>query len=461
MKRRLLAWFLAFVMLIGAFSSNAIVAEASILTDLAEYFGLASDSKVDPDSYRYGKVDVYSTFEAGEVLKDSFYYSDDWFFQKPDERNDALALASMQLVAATLEGSKDSAGAAFLKKLGFEEIGFSGFDSDDPDDCAFMWGRKNIEKDGRSNVLLAVVIQSYSMDKKIKEKGWKQNFTVNGETIDAEHYAFSVAAEKAVAKILSLSGNKSTKTWIMGQSRGGALANIIASKLSKETTFCETFEAPATVAKEAAGDYENIHNYICGDDVVTMIPPWGMVRYGVDIPLNIPELEEKVEEELTKLGSGAAGMGQMDNKEEFVKNLVDSLGWEIPDRDAYTKKQEGCEGTATYQDAICKLVGSVLNGEFSGIDADGLIGNIADLLPIIQSLSEAIKNHSDEKYWEAAKGFHELLNAVMEKNPLSLDDTYLFLKLAGKALINPDIDPESEDPTQIIISHLTDRKSVV
>ena len=38
MKRRLLAWFLAFVMFIGAFSSNAVVADASILTDLAEEF---------------------------------------------------------------------------------------------------------------------------------------------------------------------------------------------------------------------------------------------------------------------------------------------------------------------------------------------------------------------------------------------------------------------------------------
>ena len=381
MKRRLLAWFLAFVMLIGAFSSNAVVADASILTDLAEYFGLVSDSKVDPDDYQYGKMDVYSTFEAGEVLKDSFYYTDDWFFQKTSERNDALALASMQLVATTLDGSKDGAGAALLKKFGFEDIGFYGFDSGDPDDCAFMWGKKNIEKDGKANVLLAVVIQSYSMDKKIKEKGWKQNFTVNGEVIDAEHYAFSVAAKKVLPEILSLSGNKSTKIWIMGQSRGGALANIIASKLDKEWTFCETFEAPATVEAKAAGDFPNIHNYICSDDVVTMIPPWGMVRYGVDIPLNDPNLEEKAEEELTKLGSAAVEIGQMDDKEEFVKNLVDSLSWEIPDRDAYTKKQEGCEDTVTYQDAIRKLVGSVLNGEFSGIDANALIGNLADLLP--------------------------------------------------------------------------------
>ena len=127
----------------------------------------------------YGTLTEISTADPSVTLKDSFYYSDDWFSQKPEVRNDALALVSMQLTAAAIDDDADGYGTAFLKELGFSDIGYSGFDSEDPEDCAYTYAKKTL-KDGTT--LTVVCVQSYSVDPKVKMKGWKQNFIVNGET---------------------------------------------------------------------------------------------------------------------------------------------------------------------------------------------------------------------------------------------------------------------------------------
>ena len=72
-----------------------------------------------PDTF--GTLEEYSTYTSGEKLADSFYYTDAWFFKSPEEQNDALALLSMQLVAAAVEDGENGASAALLTDLGFEE----------------------------------------------------------------------------------------------------------------------------------------------------------------------------------------------------------------------------------------------------------------------------------------------------------------------------------------------------
>ena len=186
--------------------------------------------------YKFGELDWYSTYrdKADETemktIRDSFYYSDGWFSDSPESENKELALASMQLAASSVTDDEDGAGASFLKEMGFEEVGFSDFSSDDPDDCNYTWGRKKLD-DG---VLVAVAVQSASDDPAIKNKGWKQNFTVNdpeSEEPGGEHYAYSMAVDKVIDDIAALGGQGKVKYWITGQSRGGAIANILAARL--------------------------------------------------------------------------------------------------------------------------------------------------------------------------------------------------------------------------------------
>ena len=171
-----------------------------------------------------------STYTKDSMLTDGYYYSDDWFFEDSAEANDALALASMQLTAAALDDAPDGPGAQFLNKLGFEETGFAFADPSDPDMCSYTWARKTITDGSETATLVAVGFQSYSFDKVVKRTGWKQNFRVNGGTIGAEHDAFASALAGVIDEIAALGGTGNVRFWITGQSRGGALANLLAAR---------------------------------------------------------------------------------------------------------------------------------------------------------------------------------------------------------------------------------------
>ena len=257
---------------------------------------LALNGKKKEPECIYGVCEYYSTY-SNEIIKDSYRYSDDWFSEKPSVQNDELALLSMQLTASVVNDDDSGSGVRFLTDLGFDQTGFVGFDKDDPYNISFMWGKKEI--DGQT--VMAVVLQSYSLDSGVKELAWKQNFTVNGPEAGSEFYSYSLGADRMVESVTGIAGSGNVKYWIMGQSRGGAYSNVLAARLldqagvSAKRIYAYTFEAPNTVEQSAVPDnesrYDFIHNYICDDDIVTAVPMWGMTRYGVTHLLNTPENE--------------------------------------------------------------------------------------------------------------------------------------------------------------------------
>ena len=84
----------------------------------------ASAVEVDGEADRFGTYQGYSTYSSGETSTDSFYYRDDWFQAEPSQANPALALLSMQLTAAAVDGTEDGFGAALLQKLGCNMVQF-------------------------------------------------------------------------------------------------------------------------------------------------------------------------------------------------------------------------------------------------------------------------------------------------------------------------------------------------
>ena len=90
--------------------------------------------------YIFGDVEWLSTYKEKasdtetKTIRDTFYYSDDWFSDDPSSENPELALASMQLIASCVSDKADNTGAAALKSMGFEEVGYSDFASKDSDD---------------------------------------------------------------------------------------------------------------------------------------------------------------------------------------------------------------------------------------------------------------------------------------------------------------------------------------
>ena len=444
----ILALAMTFVMTVGCFNSAVWAASSD-----ADYFGECTEQ---------------STFNKESTeLKDSYYFSDSWFQQDAAVRNDSLALVSMQLTAAyTKDPGAD--GTSFLEGLGFTDIAFNSAAETDPEACNYTHGRKTLA-DGTGTTLIAVVIQSYSEDSTVKEQGWRQNFMVNGEDETAvEHFAFARAADKVIGDIEAL-GDSDTVFWVMGQSRGGALTNLIAKRLgdSGRKVYAYTFEAPATVdAGAVSGNYGYIHNYLCRDDIVTKVPMWGMTRYGSTYELKTEETDENIQEELKKLGSEAAGEDVPDS-EWIETDVIDYLNERIAARadyskehsDSFTDADTGEEVTLTYsyQDTFVKLMGVIFGGGMSGI-SDAILGNTEALEPAVNDLVEAVKlDGTDEAmpyYYDAAKKLFSILEGAAGKPvDLTVKDLYALLTLVGPFAVDKDYEP-IDDPSSNVMGYM-------
>lgn len=159
---------------------------------------------------QYGTMEYYSTVNDGTIT-DSYHYSDDWFFSNSAERNDDLALTSMQLIAASSDSSSEGLGIQFLQKLGFTDAAYVKNDTDDHAVCNYVHAKKQITNGTETAEVVAVVIQSYALDSQTKKLGWMQNFTVNTDPSHEEHGGFADAADQIIGEIRALSGSENTR----------------------------------------------------------------------------------------------------------------------------------------------------------------------------------------------------------------------------------------------------------
>ncbi|MBQ1401466.1 MAG: hypothetical protein IIY99_03870, partial [Firmicutes bacterium] len=289
-------------------------------------------------------------------------------------------------------------------------------------------------------------------------------------------------------------GQDNIKFWIMGQSRGGAIANLMAVKLKEMFSsfngdiYAYTFEAPATADEEGPGDpgsdtYNYIHNYTCSDDIVPMVPPWGMRLYGVTHQLKTEETDAAIYKELKKLGSAAVA-NEEEEPETDAEEIIEKLESRIGDRADYTAEQSdtftelgGGEKTITYtwQEKLTKLM-DVIFGE--GLDIKDLAKKLNDVFEkaepavrayLMEAEPEILPSEGETEwnayYWEAAKGLHEVLDSIDEEKELALseEDLYAILKLAAPVIISEkaarsDGEPyepgEETIPPEVVISYL-------
>ena len=160
-----------------------------ILSSYAPVMAAESDG-----GYIFGSAEYYSTYTPGKLLADSFYYTDEWFGEDPFAQNDSLALLSMQLTASAVLLDVDTPVANFLSDLGFDTIGFSTLGHEDPWACNYAWATKTITLGEETRTLAAVIIQSRAEDQPEKQYGWTQNFIVNDDSAQGDHYGLSAAA---------------------------------------------------------------------------------------------------------------------------------------------------------------------------------------------------------------------------------------------------------------------------
>jgi hypothetical protein len=231
---------------------------------------------------------ITGTYKDGATKKEitcKLNYNDNYFNRSAWNVNGSLAKLSM--LASSAVYYKKYANA-LMKELEFDDYEYTSnkVTSKKNDRVSYMIGHKTLD----SSTIIAVWVKGTSGNYE-----WVSNFNV-GENAEV-HAGFSKAEKelnKAVTQYIKekgLSGN--IKYWITGHSRGAAVANLFAKRMTDKLesgntdVFAYTFATPNVSKNATSVGYRNIKNYINPGDFVTELPPseWGYGRYGIDIVL--------------------------------------------------------------------------------------------------------------------------------------------------------------------------------
>ena len=438
----------------------------SILLLLAMLAGLlpgTARAAEEPEE-QYGVMRYYSTV-TGDWAADGWRYSDRWFFADAAERNEPLALLSAQLAAAAAE---EAGGAAFLDSLGFQTRA-KGYDGGDPDGCAYVLGIKTIRQDGAARTLVAAAFQGSEYG----GNGWRQNVSVNAGTAGEadDHAAYSAAAKAFLADYDGLGLSCPVTVWLTGQSRGGAVANLAAAYLLNRdphpAVFARTFESPAAASggnDPHGAAYAPIHNYICGDDPVPMLPIWGMTRYGQDFSLDsggsgaVTDALDRLNPDAGAAVQGYDGRPFGGDVSAWLRELTSQLAGIIPRRADYSARQTDsftAEGTVTeisyvYEDSFRALCRLAFEGEKSLTETlTPLLSEQTAVPALVYSYLEeraaeadparrqALLNDAVRKRWEAAGVLWGLLAQEPGGPACDREAVYGMLKVLRPLLLSP------------------------
>lgn len=212
-----------------------------------------------------------------------------------DKAKQYLSLCSVSYYPESLE--------AKLKDMGNTEFKYLSRDQDTTSGSGIAFSISTNKAD--DNTTVTAVFRGTNKGE------WYSNFNVGEET---EHSGFSAAADFAMEEINNYLkeaaiSKASANIAITGHSRGGAVANLVASRFIDEGEFREvsayTFASPNTTTANDAHDscYNSIYNIQNPEDFICYIPlsSWSYTKYGIVIDLpeestqNFTELFKKME----------------------------------------------------------------------------------------------------------------------------------------------------------------------
>lgn len=263
------------------------------------------------------------TFPSGTDAKDKFdvsstYNYDDYYFLE-DAKTYNSHLATMSLCfelsawssydadSKKLGWSADTATKNVRELLtgddgiGFEQFEYNSFWSSPPTKNsigAVAANKKIVDSSNNEYTLIALAVRGGGYYSE-----WSSNFSLG---TSGQHEGFSTAKENVLTFLSQYITDKgitgNIKLWIVGYSRAGATANLVAGALNSGRTlpnvtlaqkdlYAYTFEAPqGALISQVIGDHTNIHNIININDVVPLVAPsvwdFNFVRYnGSSYPL--------------------------------------------------------------------------------------------------------------------------------------------------------------------------------
>ena len=285
-----------------------------------------------------GTVKIDGPF-GSDWPEQTYYYNNDYFRTSGKELNVHLASLSALSTFYLRNASDDpeTEFTAILEHIGFSDFAVEELDLMKADSIGTLIGQKNVD----GVPVIAVMIRGDDY-----ETEWASNFLAG---FSGDMTGFSDAAQKVSKRIhayLMTRGMKSAKYWVCGYSRSGAVANLVGKTLNEnlgtfETTedniYVYTYETPRCTDSSVA--YENIHNFIDGNDLIPAVYPavWPAERNGIDV--QIGDNDATIMSKTFILAEPYFNDLHETNLSAFVREFSDLLGENI-DRQTYAKVLE-------------------------------------------------------------------------------------------------------------------------
>ena len=264
--------------------SSSSSSSSSSSTPAKEYFKKDIEVQLDPGIKDAAEGETLTPYNL------SFRFDDEYFLSDPKVYNKDLSMLSF---GASIATSDKAGGNAFLNAAEFKDISAHDYDvTPTKDTMGYFMAHKTIDE----YELVTVSFRgfNYAME-------WANNFQI-GKTGDHEGFAARGAEAYAAFKtyLNTYANGKSLKVWINGYSRAGALSNVLASlilrnselPITQDNMFVYTFEAPASLDEANALPYQNVHNINNQADLITFIPPsqYNLYRCGEDYLIYDPNV---------------------------------------------------------------------------------------------------------------------------------------------------------------------------
>lgn len=244
----------------------------------------------------WGKVAFPGEYNKEKDVLVDYAYSDRYFDYDSSIYNPSLSTMSLCLELSSWASyetdvweEKTRNARKLLDEIGFVDFAQNEFWSDSPSTESI--GVVAAHKELADSTLIALPVRG---GKYYNE--WGSNVAVG---IDGEHTGFAQGRDNVVKfleeYIIDHNITGRVKIWLVGYSRGGAVANLVAGYLNEnelpngatlafEDLYCYAFEPPQGALLEKADndtDYSNIHNIVNPNDIVPMVAPadWNFARY--------------------------------------------------------------------------------------------------------------------------------------------------------------------------------------
>lgn len=350
-----------------------------------------------------------------------FYFADDYFYSGATAYNNSLAVMSLGLEMAAFSTSEsdgaydralDQAARAANVMAAYDTLQFQGYAMygyDQPltsiaDDVAFSLGYRYVSSPDRDDTLVTAVVRGGGYGGE-----WASNFNVGD---GGDHSGFSLAAEGVLANLDSyvqalreegkLIGD--LKVWVMGFSRGGAVANLVGGRLNERfqlgganlqpsDTYVYCFATPA--GRRGVNRASSVFSVISPNDLVPKLAPaaWGFRRYGQDIcfPERTPQV---VEDTFTAYRGDTLEVSNVGWAENAVIDLLTSL---YKDTAAYTAQAQ----------RLIRWSEQVVMQTAEGSFVDGLLSGL--VYSLFADMGELVANQS---FWEQSNTLFALTRDI-------------------------------------------------